>query len=120
MPSRSRLKNDESPGREARGQIQGQGVVPPPGLVPQSVLRDTFKVRLPSLARLVRAKTAEPLRKGRVGVAAQWRRLLDEGAVRDRAELARREGLSRARVTRVLGQVGAPPALPATGSQASG
>jgi DNA-binding transcriptional MocR family regulator len=35
--------------------------------------------------------------------AVEFRRLLDEGEVESRAELARRAGVSRARVTQVMG-----------------
>jgi hypothetical protein len=43
-------------------------------------------------------RVAELLRK-----AIEWRRQLDAGEVRNQAEIARREGLTRARVTQVLG-----------------
>ena len=37
-------------------------------------------------------------------LAEAWQRMLDEGLVKNRAELARRMGVSRARVTRALTQ----------------
>ncbi len=36
---------------------------------------------------------------GTAAVVAEWRDMLDRGLVKNRAELARREGVSRARVT---------------------
>jgi hypothetical protein len=66
------------------------------------VLRDVFEVRLPSLGRHVAAE-----RRARRGsteaLAERWQRMLDDGEVTSRAELARREGVSRARVTQALG-----------------
>jgi len=35
--------------------------------------------------------------------AIEWRRQLDTGEVRNQADIARREGVTRARVTQVLG-----------------
>ena len=43
-------------------------------------------------------RVAELLRK-----AIEWRRQLDTGEVRNQADIARREGVTRARVTQVLG-----------------
>ena len=43
--------------------------------------------------------------------AAEFRRLLESGQVRNRAELARRFGLSRARVTQVMKLTNLPPAV---------
>jgi hypothetical protein len=76
-----------------------------PELVRQSVLRDAFFVHLPSLVRWAQAKV-----RGRRGkdVRSDWAEAINAGHVRTRAELARREGVSRARVTQVLGPVGAP------------
>jgi hypothetical protein len=74
-----------------------------PGLVPQGVLRDAFQVQLTSLVRLVRRATRARLRAGRDAVADEWRRLLSSEEVESRAALARRAGLTRARVTQVLG-----------------
>jgi len=39
---------------------------------------------------------------GTTTVVAGWRDMLDKGIVKNRAELARREGVSRARVTQAL------------------
>lgn len=74
-----------------------------PGLVPQSVLRDAFEHCLPCLAPKVRREILCRVRKGKEVLATEWQRLLDDGVVLTRAELARRIGVSRARVTQVLG-----------------
>jgi hypothetical protein len=74
-----------------------------PGLVPQSVPRDVFQVRLTSLLRRGLGATRVRMRDGRDAVEAEWQHLIDTGAVRNRADLARRQGVSRARVTQVLG-----------------
>jgi hypothetical protein len=80
-----------------------------PELVLRSVLRDAFSVRLPSLVRWAEAKV-----RGRRGkdVRSEWGQAIDAGHVRTRAQLARREGVSRARVTQVLGPVRAPALQP--------
>lgn len=70
-----------------------------PELVRQSVLRDTFAVRLPSLVRRVRGEWRH---RRNTDVAAEWQAELDSGRASNRADLARRLGLSRARVTRAL------------------
>jgi hypothetical protein len=49
-------------------------------------------------------------------LALEFQRLLDERVVNSRAEIARRHGLSRARVTQVLNLLG----LPQTGPPARG
>jgi hypothetical protein len=74
-----------------------------PGLVPQSVLRDVFTARLPSLARRLRRVARDRARMGRQARAAKWRSHLDSGEVASRSDLAKRMGVSRARVTYVLG-----------------
>lgn len=76
-----------------------------PELVPQSVLRDIFSIHLPSLTRRCRKETATRVSKGISETIAEWRRMLDEGVVKNRAELARRVGVSRARVTKALGPI---------------
>ena len=63
-----------------------------PELVPQSVIRDVFEARLSSLARWVRGKAR--LRKQAGNTAAEWQRALDKGRTKNRADLARRLGLS--------------------------
>ena len=55
-----------------------------PGLVPQSVLRDVFTVRLPSLARRVRQFTRDRAVRGRKAIAGEWKVLLDRGVVVNR------------------------------------
>jgi len=69
-----------------------------PGLVPQGVLRDVFQIRLARLGR----GTAARARVSAQVLAAQWRNRLASGEVKNRAELARLCGVSRARVTQVL------------------
>jgi len=73
-----------------------------PELVLRSVLRDAFSVHLPSLVRWAQAKV-----RGRRGkdLRSEWAQAIDAGRVQTRSELARREGVSRARVTQVLGPV---------------
>ena len=81
------------------------GVIWLPGLVPQSVLRDIFTVRLPSLARRIRRAARHRRELGRSAVAAEWMRELENGSVRHRSELARRVGLTRAGMTKALGGI---------------
>ena len=70
--------------------------------MPQGVLRDVFTVHLPSLMRRCRKEARERVAAGINETIADWRRMLDEGVVKNRAELARRVGVSRARVTQAL------------------
>lgn len=72
-----------------------------PGAVSQSVLRQAFHVRLRSLLAWSRNQLT-----GVADLASTWRTLIKEGAVPNRAVLARAKGVSRARVTQVLGPVG--------------
>ncbi len=74
----------------------------PPALVSQGVLCDEFPAELPGLDRRVREKVRERRVQGRKLVAAEWRDLLEGGAVPNQAALARLMGVSRARVTQVL------------------
>lgn len=69
----------------------------------QSVLRDVFEVKLPSLVRGTRQAISERARRGKDLIGSEWEALLRNGSVGNRAELARRMGVSRARVTQVLG-----------------
>jgi hypothetical protein len=73
-----------------------------PELVLQSVCSVTLPLKLRSLDHRVEGHTRERRVSGRELVAAEWRNLLECGAVSSRAELARRMGVSRARVTQVL------------------
>jgi hypothetical protein len=50
----------------------------------------------PKIPRGVRGAPTSPLR------AIEWQRQLDSGQVRSRADIARREGLTRARVTQIM------------------
>lgn len=73
-----------------------------PELSPQSVLRDVFAVRLPSLLRWAHKAASTRFAEGRSELATKWNGMLQEGLVKNRAELARREGLSRARISQLL------------------
>ncbi len=73
-----------------------------PELVSQSViLRHSSPVQLPSLVRFSRASMRA--RRQTVELVVKWRGLLATGAVKNRAALARREGVTRAHITQVLG-----------------
>jgi site-specific DNA recombinase len=74
-----------------------------PGLVSQSVLLDRFPCHLPSLDRRCRVECRARTHQGLDKTASEWREMLDQGLVKNRAELARRMGVTRARVTQVLG-----------------
>ena len=63
---------------------------------------DESLVCLKSLERRVADHVRERRMDGRELVASEWQSLLNEGEVANRAELARRMGVSRARVTQVL------------------
>ena len=56
----------------------------------------------PSLVQLHRRETNHRIRRGTESVVDEWEHLLDDGVVKNRAELARRVGVSRARITRAL------------------
>ena len=73
-----------------------------PGLVSRRTLRFSFKCQLPSLLQLRHRERNHRISRGTDEVVAEWQRLLDEGVVKNRAELARRMGVSRARITRAL------------------
>jgi hypothetical protein len=67
--------------------------------MPQSVLTDTWQIQLPSIMSgrraAARARRANPVVSG-------WAEMLATGEVSSRAELARKSGVSRARVTQAL------------------
>ena len=73
-----------------------------PVLVPESVCHDESALTLPSLTRRVKDHTRERTVAGRELVADEWHNLLDSGALLNRAELARRLGVSQARVSQVI------------------
>ena len=79
-----------------------------PGLVPQSVAVDKFSIHFWSLMRRSRKETRSRLVMGSDAIVADWLRMLDEGVVANRAQLARRLGVSRARVTKALGAMRRP------------
>jgi hypothetical protein len=74
-----------------------------PGLVPQSVAVDRFPLRLPSLIFRCRKESRIRASDGKAATAKQWQGLMDDELVKNRAQLARRLGVSRARVTQALG-----------------
>jgi hypothetical protein len=65
-------------------------------------------VREAPMARAAPAPSAAPFPRGVRGAptalkrAVEWQRQLDRGEVRSRAAIARREGLTRARVTQIM------------------
>jgi site-specific DNA recombinase len=73
-----------------------------PTLVSHRTIRVSFKCHLPSLSQLSHRETNRRIKQGTGKVVAQWRRPLDDGIVKNQAQLAQREGLSRARITRAL------------------
>ncbi len=73
-----------------------------PSLVSRRTLRFSFSCRLPSLTQLRHRETNHRIKRGSDEVVTEWRRLLDDGVVKNRAELSRRVGVSRARITRAL------------------
>ena len=89
----------------AEGEVVGMRPDWLPGLVPQSVLRDKSGVRLPCLVRRARKETRTRIAYGMEQTATFWRNMLDEGTARNRSDLARHVGVSRARVTRTLGPI---------------
>jgi len=70
--------------------------------VAQSVLVDHFFHHLPSLEAKCRRKSKERRVRGTKATAVEWQKMLDTGLVQNRAELARKLGVSRARVTQAL------------------
>ena len=71
-----------------------------PGAVSQSVFRQAFRIHLRSLVAWSRRRGSNP-----GDLRTQWQTLLDLGFAPTRATLARMQGVSRARVTQVLGPV---------------
>ena len=71
--------------------------------MPNSVLRDVFRVRLPSLVRGTRQTIRERAQRGKDAIASEWDAKLGSGEATNRADLARRAGVTRARVSQVLG-----------------
>lgn len=70
------------------------------------------------IVRSVRSRREKPLREPKtprvtelLRKAMEWRRQLDAGEVRNQADIARREGITRARVTQVMGMLGLPPQI---------
>ena len=69
-----------------------------PEAVSQSVFRQAFRIHLRSLIAWSRRRGSNP-----GNLRTQWQTLLDLGFAPTRATLARMQGVSRARVTQVLG-----------------
>ncbi|MFQ6027288.1 MAG: hypothetical protein ACE5Q6_07330 [Dehalococcoidia bacterium] len=97
------LTGAEMPGVVA---AEGEVVRMPPDWLPTPVshrtLRVSFNCYLPSLTYLHRREKKHRIKRGTDEVVTEWQRLLDDGMVKNRAELARRVGVSRARITRAL------------------
>ncbi len=90
---------------EKRAAVRDIGRVRPeclPRLVSHRTLRFSFNCQLPSLIQLRHRETKRRVKHGTEEVVAEWQRLLDDGVVKNRADLARRVGVSRARITRAL------------------
>jgi hypothetical protein len=73
-----------------------------PGLVPQSVAVDRFPLQLPSLMLRCRKESRTRASAGKHAIAKEWQGSMDDGIVKNRAQLAQRLGVSRARVTQAL------------------
>ena len=73
-----------------------------PELVAQSVLHDAYPCHLPSLERRCRRESSSRISMGKDKIVSEWQNLLEDGAVKNRAELARRKGVSRACITQLL------------------
>ena len=84
--------------RRGRARI-AQSVSWLPGAVSHSVIRDQcrFTLRPARVAGQMRSERRTPQQR------ELWQRMLEDGTVPSRAELARSLGVSRARVTQVLG-----------------
>jgi DNA-directed RNA polymerase sigma subunit (sigma70/sigma32) len=79
----------------------------PPGQVVNAVPPSRRKARLTRRPKPVGPpRIVETLRK-----AIEWRRQLDAGEVPNQAAIARREGITRARVTQVLALLRLPPEI---------
>jgi hypothetical protein len=74
-----------------------------PELVAQSVLRDAYPCHLQSLERRCQQGSRNRLSMGKAALACEWQNLITTGVVKNRAELARKNGVSRARITQLLG-----------------
>ncbi|MFQ6030629.1 MAG: hypothetical protein ACE5Q6_24425 [Dehalococcoidia bacterium] len=73
-----------------------------PTPVSQRTLPVSFNCHLQSLTYLRRREKKHRIKRGTDEVVTEWRRLLNDGVVKNRADLARRVGVSRARITRAL------------------
>ena len=73
-----------------------------PGAVARSVVVDRFRCT-PTVQRHQGARSTSVATGARPDAADAWAGMLERGEVSNRAELARKVGVSRARVTQVLG-----------------
>jgi hypothetical protein len=73
-----------------------------PTPVSHRTFRHSFQTKLPSLTDLCQRERNLRCRQGTSHVTYDWQRMLDDGLVKNRAELARRVGVSRARITWAL------------------
>jgi hypothetical protein len=73
-----------------------------PELVAQSVLRDAYSCHLPSLSRRCRHESIKRISMGKDKITSEWQNMLVKGTVKNRAELARIKGVSRACITQLL------------------
>ena len=85
-----------------KGEKFGKSKIWLPSLVSRRTLRFSFNCHLPSLTQLRHRETSHRIKRGSDEVVAEWRQLLEDGVVKNRAELSRRVGVSRARITRAL------------------
>ncbi len=76
-----------------------------PDVVSPSVLVDIFSCHLPRLYLRCRRESTSRLTEGTAHVVSEWQHMLASGEMKNRSELARRTGVSRARVTQVLGNL---------------
>ena len=70
-----------------------------------STSQNLFTAFLVDFGRPVQERTARRVQPDPKERAGEWRRMLDSGEAANRAELARQVGVSRARVTQVLGRL---------------
>ena len=115
-------------GRRKEGTVDHQGAVPPvvtawlpaPDNGQNPVRRFAFPLLQPLAAhQRPFEQESKPCPKTAIELALEFQRLLTEGVVNNRAEIARQYGLSRARVTQVLNLLRLPPqALDALKGQA--
>jgi hypothetical protein len=96
-----RDRHDELPGKQHLGPLGiYRGRNGSPGLTKGGTW--IFETRYRSVANVGRLKENSQRRETGPERWARWRKLLDEGTYKSRAELARAEGVTRAAVTQAL------------------